>query len=48
MFKKKLVNTVMYSCITIRTGTNRTPMLEHIVKMVNGLSSWLFSVGALS
>ena len=39
MFKKKLVNTVMYSCITIRTGTNRTPMLEHIVKMVNGLSS---------
>ena len=44
MFKKNQsnwnfsINTVMYSCITIRAGTNRTPKMERIAKMVNSLS----------
>ena len=44
MFKKNQsnlnfsINTVMYSCGTIRAGTNRTPKMEHIVKMGNSLS----------
>ena len=44
MFKKNQpnwsfsINTVMCSCITIRTGTNITPKMERIAKMVNSLS----------
>ena len=42
MFKKNQwdwnlsVNAVMYSCATIRAGTNGTPMMEQIARMVNG------------
>ena len=38
----------MYGCGTIRTWTNRTPMMEDIAKMVNGLSRWLLTNWALS
>ena len=44
MFKKNQsnwnfsINTVMYSCITIRATTNRIPKMERIAKMVNNLS----------
>ena len=54
MFKKNqsnwnfYINTVMYSCVTIRAGTDRTPRMERFAKMVNGLSLGIFSLGALS
>ena len=54
MFKKNQlnwnfsINTAMYSCVTITAGANRTPMIERIAKIVNCLSRWLFSLGALS
>ena len=38
----------MYGCGTIRTWTNRTPMMEDIAKMVNDLSRWLLTNWALS
>ena len=44
MFKKNQsncnfsINNFVYGCGTIRTWTNRTPMMEDIAKMVNGLS----------
>ena len=44
MFKKNQsnwnfsINSVMYSYVTIRAGTNRTPMMERIAKMANSLS----------
>ena len=54
MFKKNQlnwnfsINTAMYSCVTMTAGANRTPMIERIAKIVNCLSRWLFSLGALS
>ena len=38
----------MYSCVAIRAGTDETPRMERIAKMVNGLSRGLFSLRALS
>ena len=44
MFKKNQsnwnfsINTIMYSCVTIKAGTNITPKMEQITKMVNCLS----------
>ena len=32
------INNIMYSCVTIRAATNRTPKMEHIATMVNSLS----------
>ena len=44
MFKKNQsnsnfsINTVMCNYVTIRAEANRTPMADHIAKMVNGLN----------
>ena len=51
MFKKNQsnwnfsINTVMYSCITLRAGTNCTPKMERITKMVNSLAVDYFCLG---
>ena len=53
MFKKNQsnwnfsINIVMYSCITIRAGSNRTCKMERIAKMVNILSRWIFAWGSV-
>ena len=31
------INNLMYSSLAIRAGTNKTPMMEHIAKMVDRL-----------
>ena len=36
------INSVMYSCTTIRAGTNSKHMMGRIAKIVNGLASGYF------
>ena len=54
MFKKNQsswdfsINTVIYSCVAIRTGTDGIPRMERFAKMVNGFGRGLFSLWALS
>ena len=53
MFKKNQsnwnfsINTVTYSCVALRPGTDGTPRMKHVAKMVNGLSHGLFLLRAL-
>ena len=51
MFKKNQsdwnlsINSFMYSCATRKAGTNRTPMMEQIARMVNGYVGGYYCLG---